>query len=151
MEKEGKSKQEILKILEEKLSSDSCYEEGTILGSMCTDPLDIGKEVYIKYLDKNLGDPGLFKGTAELEDELIKEMGELFGGKDIIGTFTTGGSEANIISMRIAKKIRSDIKKPEIVVPASAHASFEKGEDFLGVKIRKAKLKENFELDLNHF
>jgi tyrosine decarboxylase/aspartate 1-decarboxylase len=151
MLKEGLDKQEIIKILEEKLSSDSCYENGLILGSMCTEPLDIGKEVYIKYLDKNLGDPGLFRGTAELEDELIGEIGELFGGKDIIGTFTTGGSEANIIAMRIAKKVRSDIKKPEIIVPASAHASFYKGEDFLGVKVRKAKLKDNFELDLDHF
>jgi tyrosine decarboxylase/aspartate 1-decarboxylase len=151
MLKEGLDKQEILKVLEEKLSSDSRYESGTILGSMCTNPLDIGKEVYMKYLAKNLGDPGLFIGTAELEEELIADIGELLGGKDIIGTFTTGGSEANIIAMRIAKKIRPDLKKPEIVVPASAHASFEKGEDFLGVKIRKAKLKKNFELDLNHF
>ncbi len=151
MLKEGLPKQEILRILEEKLSSDYCYDEGVILGSMCTKPLDIGKEVYSKYLDKNLGDPGLFRGTAKLEEELIAEIGELFGEKDVIGTFTTGGSEANLIAMRIAKKLRPDIKKPEIIVPASAHASFNKGEDFLGIKIQKARLKNNFELDLDHF
>jgi len=147
----GLEQQDILNILKEKLKGDHCYESGQILGSMCTDPLDFGKKVYLKYMHKNLGDPGLFPSTAKLEDELISEIGELYHGKNIIGTFTTGGSEANIIAMRIAKKLRPDIKKPELIVPASAHASFDKGEDFLGLKIQKANLKDNFELDLEHF
>jgi len=147
----GLEQQEILNILEEKLKGDHCYESGQILGSMCTDPLEFGKKVYLKYMHKNLGDPGLFPSTAKLESELISEIGELYHGKNILGTFTTGGSEANIVAMRIAKKLRPDIKKPELIVPASAHASFDKGEDFLGLKIQKANLKENFELDLEHY
>ena len=147
----GLEKQDILNILEEKLKGDHCYESGQILGSMCTEPLDFGKKVYSKYMHKNLGDPGLFPSTAKLEDELISEIGELYHGRNIIGTFTTGGSEANIIAMRIAKKLRPDIKKPELIVPASAHASFDKGEDFLGLKIQKANLKDNFEVDLEHY
>ena len=84
--------------------------------------------------------------------ELINELGELFGSKDnITGTFTSGGSESNIIAMRISKKLRMDIKDPEFVVPVSAHASFDKGADLLGIKLRKAKLREDFSLDLDHF
>ena len=147
----GLEQQEILEILEKKLKGDHCYESGQILGSMCTDPLDFGKKVYLKYMHKNLGDPGLFPSTAKLEDELIAEIGKLYHGKNILGTFTTGGSEANLIAMRIARKLRPDIKKPELIVPASAHASFDKGEDFLGIKIQKANLKDNFELDLEHY
>ena len=151
MQKEGMKKEEILDILDNKLREDYSYDMGYILGSMCTKPLEFGKEVYMKYIEKNLGDPGLFKATANLENELVGEIGELLNGKNIVGTFTTGGSEANIIAMRIAKKSRPDIKNPEIIVPASAHISFEKGADFMGVKVLKAKLKENFELDLEHF
>ncbi|MFX1256448.1 MAG: tyrosine decarboxylase MfnA [Promethearchaeota archaeon] len=151
MLRDGLKKREIFKILNEKLSQDFDYESGFILGSMCTNPLDFGKEVYMRFLLKNLGDPGLFQGSAELEKELVEEIGELFGGKNIIGTFTSGGSEANLIAMRIAKKLRPDIKKPEMVVPLSAHISFDKGEDLLGIKLRKANLKKNYELDLNHF
>jgi len=98
MLEEGLEKQKILKILEEKLKSDFLYEDGSILGSMCTEPLEFGKQIYNKYLSKNLGDPGLFLATSALEQELISEIGELFGGKNIIGTFTTGGSEANLIA-----------------------------------------------------
>ncbi|MFX1275106.1 MAG: tyrosine decarboxylase MfnA [Promethearchaeota archaeon] len=151
MQNKGMGKEEILEILENKLKSDYSYDMGYILGSMCTSPLDFGKEVYMKYLDKNLGDPGLFKSTADLENELIAEIGELFNGKNIIGTITTGGSEANIVAMRIAKKSRPDIINPEIIVPASAHMSFEKGADLMGVKVVKANLKDNFELDIEHF
>ena len=151
MLKEGLEKQEILKLLEKKLEKDLSYDSGFILGSMCTEPLDFAKKIYIKYISKNLGDPGLFLGTAALEDELVLEIGELFGNKNIIGTFTTGGSESNLIAMRIAKKLRPEIKNPEVVVSASAHISFDKAADMLGIKLRKVQLRENFELDLNHF
>ena len=151
MQEEGLEKQEILNLLEKKLEKDFSYDSGSILGSMCTEPLDIAKEIYIKYISKNLGDPGLFPGTAALEDELISEIGALFGNRNIIGAFTTGGSEANLIAMRIARNLRSDIKNPEVVVPAAAHISFDKAADLLKLKLRKVKLMDNYEVDLNHF
>ncbi len=151
MQEEGLEKREILNLLEKKLEKDFSYDSGFILGSMCTEPLDIAKEIYVKYISKNLGDPGLFLGTAALEEELIFEIGALFGNRNIIGTFTTGGSEANLIAMRIARNLRSDIKNPEVVVPASAHISFDKAADLLNLKLKKVKLLDNFQVDLNHF
>jgi tyrosine decarboxylase/aspartate 1-decarboxylase len=151
MQEKGLEKQEILKILEKKLEKDCSYNSGSILGSMCTEPLKFGVETYMKYVSKNLGDPGLFLGTSLLEEELITEIAKLFNGNNITGTFTTGGSEANLIAMRIAKKLRPEITNPEVVLPCSAHISFDKAADLLGIKLRKAKLLNNFELDLNHF
>ncbi|MFX1571353.1 MAG: tyrosine decarboxylase MfnA [Promethearchaeota archaeon] len=151
MLKDGLNKQEILHILEEKLELDKSYDSGSILGSMCTEPIKLGIEIYMKYVSKNLGDPGLFLGTHSLEQELISEIGELFGGKNIIGTFTTGGSEANLIAMRIAKKLRPDIINPEVVLPKSAHISFDKAADLLDIKLRKADLNKDFTLNMNHF
>lgn len=151
MLKEGLTKQQITDILEKKLKQDFSYDSGSILGSMCTDPHDFGKEIFMKYIAKNLGDPGLFLGTTKLEEELTREIGNLFNGKNISGTFTTGGSEANIIAMRIAKKLHPEIANPEVVLPISSHISFDKAADLLGIKLRKAKLKENFELDLDHY
>jgi tyrosine decarboxylase/aspartate 1-decarboxylase len=151
MEEEGLEKQNILHSLEKKLKNDFSYDSGSILGSMCTEPLDFAKEIYLKYISKNLGDPGLFPDTAALEEELISEIGDLFGNKNIIGTFTTGGSEANLIAMRIARNLRSDIKNPEVVVPVSAHISFDKAADLLNLRLRKVKLLDNFEVDLQHY
>ena len=151
MQESGLDKLEVIKILEEKLKSDYSYDSGSILGSMCTEPLDFGKEIYAKFISKNLGDPGLFPGTAKLEEELVSNIGALLGNNNIIGTITTGGSEANLIAMRIAKKLRPDIKKPEIVLPVSSHISFDKAADLLGIKLRKARLMENYEVNIEHF
>ncbi len=150
-EDDGLTKEEIIKILDKKLAKDYKYSSGSILGSMCTTPHEFGKAIYCKYIQKNLGDPGLFPETSKLEDETIAEIGNLFGGSGIAGSFTTGGSEANLIAMRIARDRRPDIKHPEVVVPVSAHMSFDKSSDLLGIKLRKARLKKNFELDLDHF
>jgi len=139
MQKEGIEKQKILELLEKKLKKDLSYDSGSILGSMCSEPLNFAKEIHNKYISKNLGDPGLFLGTAELEDEVIREIGELFGNGNIYGTFTTGGSEANLIAMRIAR-----------VLPCSAHISFDKAADLLNIKLKKVNLLDNFQLDLNH-
>ncbi len=151
MLKEGLKKRDILKILDKKLSKDYRYSSGHILGSMCTAAHEFGREIYCKYVNKNLGDPGLFPGTAELEDEIIREIGELYNGKEIIGSFTTGGSEANLIAVRIAKELRPDINEPEMVLPISAHMSFDKSAELLGIKLRKTQLKDNFQLDKEHF
>lgn len=142
------SKDFLRKELENKLSKDLSYDSGFIMGSMCTEPSSFAIEIFAKYISKNLGDPGLFPGTAEIEIELIKEIGILFGCSDVMGTITTGGTESNIIAMRIAKYLSKNINKPEFVVPSSAHISFNKGADLLGITLKKAKLKEDFTLDL---
>lgn len=148
---QGLSVQELQKILDKKLSSDNSYNSGYILGSMCSNTPDFVKDIYINYLDKNLGDPGLFKGTNELEKELVNEIGKLFGESNIMGTITTGGSESNFMALRIAKKLRPDIKKPEIVLSKACHVSFDKAADMMNLKIRKASLTDNYDLDLDHF
>ena len=69
MEDKPISKKDILKELNEIQSKDHKYSDGRILGSMCTEAHPFAKEVYCKFLDSNLGDPGLFKGTKYIENE----------------------------------------------------------------------------------
>ena len=66
------SKDEIFKELDEYQAMDCCYSDGRILGSMCTEAHPIAKEAFYKFSDSNLGDPGLFKGTKLIEDEVLK-------------------------------------------------------------------------------
>jgi tyrosine decarboxylase/aspartate 1-decarboxylase len=43
---------------------DMTYDSGRILGSMCTKPHPIALEAYKMFIETNLGDGGLFKGTS---------------------------------------------------------------------------------------
>jgi len=142
----GKPEENIWQELDRRLAKDMTYESGRILGSMCTRPHDIALEVFTHFLEKNLGDPGLFPGTAEIEKEVLKELAELFHCPTADGSLVTGGSEANLIGMRIAKKLKNKVLNPEFIVPASGHASFDKAADLLDIKLVKIPLEEDFSL-----
>lgn len=147
MDKKGITKQEISERLRKFKREDMTYKSGRILGSMCTCPHEVGIEAYYMFLESNLGDSGLFKGTRKMEKEVIRMLGELLGKKDICGHIITGGTEANIMAMRAARN-SSDVEDPEIIVPKSAHFSFKKAADMLCLKLREAELDENYRVDI---
>lgn len=151
MQLKGVSAKEVLRELEERLASDMSYRSGRILGSMCTSPHPLARKIFFKYIEKNLGDPGLFPATFQLEKEVISMLGELLGNPDAAGIITSGGTEANISAVRIARNIsrREGRNGRTIIVPESAHASFEKAADLLDLKLVKAKLDEEYRVDVD--
>ena len=152
MEDKGISKTEVFRRLEEFKKKDMTHRSGKILGSMCTCPHPVGLRAYQMFLESNLGDPGLFKGTKAMEDEVINLLGDLLGKQDIHGHIITGGTEANIMAMRAARnsaKLENPgIKDPEIIVPKSAHFSFKKAADMLCLNIMEAKLDSDYKVDV---
>ncbi|MGB7969227.1 MAG: tyrosine decarboxylase MfnA [Methanobacterium sp.] len=152
MEEKGISKTEVFKKLKEYKDRDMTYSSGKILGSMCTCPHPVGLEAYQMFMESNLGDPGLFKGTKAMETDVIRLLGDLLGKRDIHGNIITGGTEANIMAMRAARNITIQenpmITDPEIIVPRSAHFSFKKAADMLGLKLNEAELDSNYRIDI---
>ena len=152
MDDEPIDKDEILKELDELHKLDHDYSDGRILGSMCTEAHPFAKEVYCKFLDTNLGDPGLFKGTKRIENEVIKSIGQLLSLDTAYGNIVTGGTEANIMAIRAARnhaRKYKGITDGEIIVPDSAHFSFKKAADMLNLKIVESKLDENYKISLH--
>ena len=144
-------KQDILNELNELHKLDHNYSDGRILGSMCTEAHPFAKEVYCKFLDTNLGDPGLFKGTKRIENEVIKSIGKLLSLDNAHGNIVTGGTEANIMAIRAARNHARKYKgiiNGEIIIPDSAHFSFKKAADMLNLKIVESKLDENYRIDV---
>jgi tyrosine decarboxylase / aspartate 1-decarboxylase len=148
MDKKGLSKKEVFKKLEQFKKEDLTHKSGRILGSMCTCPHEVGIKAFYMFLESNLGDPGLFKGTKRIEDEVIGMLGSLLGKKDVYGHIITGGTEANIMAMRAARN-SNKIKKPEIIVPQSAHFSFKKAADLLCLNLKEAKLDKDYLMDID--
>lgn len=142
----------ILKELDEIQAKDLKYGDGRILGSMCTEAHPFAKEVYIKFLDSNLGDPGLFKGTKSVEEKTIKIIGNLLNLDEAYGNIVTGGTEANIMAIRAARnhaRKYKGIQNGEIIIPRSAHFSFKKAADMMNLKIVEADLDDNFKIDVD--
>ena len=141
----------ILKELEELHKLDHDYANGRILGSMCTEAHPFAKEVYCKFLDTNLGDPGLFKGTKLIEEKVIQSIGKMLSLDKAYGNIVTGGTEANLMAIRAARNHARKYKgivDGEIIIPDSAHFSFKKAADMLNLKIVEAKLDDNYKIDV---
>ena len=144
----GLPKDAVLKELETKLQPDLTYSCGKILGSMCTQPSSFAKQVYLQYLETNLGDPGLFPATAELEKEVIGMLGRMLSSDNASGNIVSGGTEANILAMWAARNLAQK-KRNEVIVPVSAHYSFDKAADLLNLKLIKVNLDSNYQMDIN--
>ncbi|HEY3272778.1 MAG TPA: tyrosine decarboxylase MfnA [Methanocella sp.] len=129
---------------------------GRVLSSMCTAPHPVAVKAHEQFIRANLGDPKLFPGTAEIERVCVAMMGDLLHLTAATGYVTTGGTESNIQALRAAVQRQRaavqrhgdiDRTKANIVVPDSAHYSFQKASQLLGVKLRRAPLDDSLRAD----
>lgn len=142
----GLPESEVMRLLEETRERDYSYDR--FFSTMCTLPHPIAVKAHDMFLETNLGDPGLFPGVADLEERVVAMLGELLGCPNACGYVSTGGTESNIQAIRAARN-EARIKDGNIVVPASAHFSFDKIGDLLSLEVRKAELDESLKVDIS--
>jgi len=147
MYEKGLPKNALFQKIKTRLQQDSTYRSGRILGSMCTEPHSFAKQVYMQFLEKNLGDPYLFPATAELEREVIQMFGSLLSNPNAYGYIVSGGTEANILALWTARNLAKR-KKHEVILSFSSHFSFDKAADLLGLKLIKIELNNRFQVDI---
>jgi tyrosine decarboxylase/aspartate 1-decarboxylase len=108
-----------------------------VLSSMCTEPHPAAREAAERFLATNPGDPGTYESVAALEDRAVESLGAVAGHPDPEGYVTSGGTEANVQAVRIARN-RADTDDPNVVAPTSLHFSFRKAAELLEVELRTA-------------
>jgi tyrosine decarboxylase / aspartate 1-decarboxylase len=131
--KDKEKEKKIQEILNHYQKKDYSFSSGHILGSMCSQPHPIAKKTYYQFLETNIGDPGLFPGTKEIENKFLSFILSLLRApKTASGHVVSGGTEGNISSMWIAKQLTG---KKEIILPSSAHFSFQKIASLMEMKL----------------
>jgi len=108
-----------------------------VLSSMCTEPHPAAREAAERFLAANPGDPETYGTVARLEREAVDTLGEIAGLPEPAGYVTSGGTEANLQAIRLARD-RSDAASPNVVAPEHVHFSFRKAASVLGVELRTA-------------
>jgi len=133
--------------LEKHRKKDFTFKSGRILGSMCTQPHFVAEKAYKMFLATNLGDPELFQGTKELEKKYILFLKKLLNApKNSTGIICSGGTESNITAIWLAKNLSN---KKEVIIPQSAHFSFEKIKTLMNIKLKTISLTEKYVLNLS--
>lgn len=146
MQPKGLSRKAVLKELGQVHAQDKRYDDGKILCSMCTKPHPLAEKAYQMFFEANLGDPGLFPGSVQLEKEVIQELAALLHGRSAAGFLVSGGTEANLMALLAARNM-AKVNQPEVVLPESAHFSFNKICNLLNLKPIYAGLDSSFRVD----
>lgn len=137
----GMDREKIYHLLANKKELDPKWHDGQTLSLVYhynDEHLEFLKEVYGLYMQENGLNPLAFKSLKVMEDEVIQMVLDLFHAPgSACGAVTTGGTESILLALRTyreyGKKIKG-IKKPEAILPVTAHPAFMKGCDYFGIK-----------------
>jgi len=101
----------------------------------------VQQEAYRAYWNENNLGQRAYPSLKSLEDEVIAMALSLLGGGERAGgTFTSGGSESIFLAMTAARnKARAarGISQPNIVLPDTAHLTFDRAAEALGLESRR--------------
>lgn len=144
---ESMEREKIISRIFKSKKEDLNFSSGKVFGSMCTEPLDIGRRVHSLFLEANLGNPGLCRGTEDLDRDIRYAVGDLIHAPESVESFSVGGAtEGNIVALWRA---RNKSGKRKVLIPESAHFSFKKAADLLDLKPEYIPLDENYTIDLS--
>ncbi len=137
--------EDIERILDRYYSMDYHYESGRVLGSMYTAVPDIVLKAFLKFYQANLGNPGLYSGTLEMEKFVIKFLLKLTSGKEsYYGHILSGGTEANITALWAAR----NMGYRRVLMTRDAHFSLLKAANILNMPVKYIDMK-NGVMDVN--
>ena len=139
-------RQKIFAELKQYQQRDFSFSSGHILGSMCTVPHPIAREAYKQFLETNLGDPELCPGTKDIESQYLAFISKLLHApQSSAGQIVSGGTEGNITAIWLAKQLSG---KKEILLPTSAHFSFQKIASLMELKLVEIPITKEYVVDV---
>lgn len=97
------------------------------------------REAYGMFLSENGLDPTVFPSALRLETELVAmAASHLRGDENVVGNVSSGGTESILLAVKAARDQararRPEIRQPEMILPATAHAAFQKAGHYLDVR-----------------
>ncbi|HYD47246.1 MAG TPA: aspartate aminotransferase family protein [Terriglobales bacterium] len=138
----GLNRDEVLNQLESYRAKDMPWRDGRTWAYIYDPGLEaeeVIKRAFTMYLSENTLDPTVFPSTLRLETELVAmAANHLKGDEHVVGNFSSGGTESIILAVKTARDrardLRSHIQQPELILPSTAHAAFQKACHYLSVK-----------------
>ncbi len=103
------------------------------------------------YASANGLNPMAFKSLKRFESEVVRMTATLLNGdENVCGIMTSGGTESCLLAVKTyrdrARKLNK-IKKPEMILPESAHVAWEKGAEYFDVKPVRIPLAEDYKVN----
>ncbi|KAJ6347030.1 hypothetical protein OIU76_003677 [Salix suchowensis] len=76
---------------------------------------------------------------------------EKSSGGEICGNMTSGGTESILLAVKSSRdymKAKKGIKRPEMIIPESAHSAYDKAAQYFNIKLRRVPVNKEFQADV---
>jgi glutamate/tyrosine decarboxylase-like PLP-dependent enzyme len=151
----GRSREAILGQLRELAAADPDYARGrtwSLVYYLGEEHTRLLEEAHRLFFSANALNPMAFKSLKRLEHAVVRMTADLLhGGPRACGTMTSGGTESCLLAVKTyrdrARARTPWIRRPEMILPESAHVAWEKGAEYFGVKAVHAPLMDDFRVD----
>jgi glutamate/tyrosine decarboxylase-like PLP-dependent enzyme len=145
---------EVLARLESVRADDVRWREGrafTLAYHAGEEVLALQAEAYTRFMGENALNTDAFPSLRVLQAEILDVVsGWLRGGPEAAGFLTTGGTESILLAVKAARdraRAERGVTQPNMVLPASAHAAFEKGAAYFGVTSVRVPVRDDWRAD----
>jgi sphinganine-1-phosphate aldolase len=133
------------------------WENGFVSGAVYH-----GDQEHIEFLNKvyainsqsNPLHADVWPSATKFEAEIVAMTADMLGGagQDICGTLSSGGTESIMLAMKTYRdraRQEKGITRPEMIVPITAHAAFDKASQYFNIKTVHIPMDENFRADVS--
>ncbi|XP_004310101.1 PREDICTED: sphingosine-1-phosphate lyase [Fragaria vesca subsp. vesca] len=99
----------------------------------------------------------VFQSVVRFEAEVVAMTAAMVGSKtkssggQICGNMTSGGTESILLAVKTSRdymKARKGIKKPEMIIPESAHSAYDKAAQYFNIKLWRVPVDKEFQADV---
>ena len=156
MDESGRSVEEVLAAIDQRREPEPDVHGARLFGLVYPSGDDTLEElvraVSDRYLFGNALNPFRFPSLAEMEREVVANVGALVhlpeGGG---GSMTSGGTESILMSMLVSRERarRKGLERPTILAPYSAHPAYAKAAHLLGMEVITVPLDHDFRADVD--
>lgn len=151
----GLDRDDVLAQLDGFKANDVRWRDGhafTLAYSAGADVLAVAEAAYAKFSSENALNTDAFPSLRRIQSDVVGMVGDwLEAGPEGAGFMTTGGTESLLMAVKAARergRNERGIFNPNVVLPASAHAAFEKGCYYFGVESRRIPVLADWRADV---
>ena len=110
--------------------------------------LELSEAAYRMYAGENALNVAAFPSLRRMQSEILAFVSGLFHAPaGSAGFFTSGGTESLLMVSYASARRRPDVEHPNIVLPTSAHAAFEKACAYFGIESRRVPVRGDWRAD----
>lgn len=161
----GRDKDDIIKEMEVlRAKEESKWQDGFVSGAVYhgdRDHIHFLNRIYTINSQSNPLHTDVWPSTTKFEAEVVAMTAHMLHAEsvtedldaddEVCGVISSGGTESILLAMKTYRDWARDMKgisKPEMIVPRTAHAAFDKASQYFNIKMKRIAVDKDFKADV---